>query len=140
MTMNNETDKSYNATGTSSGIQTSSKPAISWKRELCILLIGMVCGASLFAIYVNFKMKENVYRKILKIDDEEQLEKTVNYALDISYYRDSISPLLYLKILNASANSTLPFLSNLSILIWTYPFLSTSVAELITTEYPWVYL
>ena len=59
MTMNNETDKSYNATGTSSGIQTSSKPAISWKRELCILLIGMVCGASLFAIYVNFKMKEN---------------------------------------------------------------------------------
>ena len=60
MTMNNETDKSYNATGTSSGIQTSSKPAISWKRELCILLIGMVCGASLFAIYVNFKMKENV--------------------------------------------------------------------------------
>lgn len=60
MTMNNETDKSYNATGTSSGIQTPSKPAISWKRELCILLIGMVCGASLFAIYVNFKMKENV--------------------------------------------------------------------------------
>ena len=27
---------------------------------------------------------KNVYRKILKIDDEEQLEKTVNYALDIS--------------------------------------------------------
>lgn len=27
---------------------------------------------------------KNIYRKILKIDDEEQLEKTVNYALDIS--------------------------------------------------------
>lgn len=60
MTMNNETDKSYKATGTSSGIQTLLNPAISWKRELCILLIGMVCGASFFAIYVNFKMEENV--------------------------------------------------------------------------------
>lgn len=36
------------------------KPVISWKRELCILLIGMVCGATLFAIYSFHKIKDQV--------------------------------------------------------------------------------
>lgn len=36
------------------------KKNISWKRELCILLIGMVCGGTLFAIFAFLFVRNNI--------------------------------------------------------------------------------
>ena len=58
------------------------KPVISWKRELCILLIGMVCGATIFAIYSFYMIKDQVVTTCKRHLQENLF---LVYETDLSY-------------------------------------------------------
>lgn len=51
----------------------------SWKRELCIFLIGIVCGGTLFAIFSFLKIRQNI---------EESCERYLQNNLLLIYETD----------------------------------------------------
>lgn len=63
------------------------KPAVSWKRELCILLIGMVCGATIFAVYSYLEIKDQVVTTCERYLHENLF---LVYETDLSY-EDAVS-------------------------------------------------
>lgn len=70
------------ATDTDDTKEKANKISPNWKRELCILLIGMVCGAALFAIYSFFAIKDQVVSSC-----ESYLKKNLilTYETDLPY-------------------------------------------------------
>lgn len=61
---------------------TEQKKHFSWKRELCLFLIGIVCGGTLFAIYSFFTVRQTVI-----ISCEQYLEDNLllTYESDLPY-------------------------------------------------------
>ena len=61
---------------------TEQKKLSSWKREFCVLLIGIVCGGTLFAIYSFFTVRQNIINSC-----EHYLENNLllTYETDLPY-------------------------------------------------------